>query len=160
MVEHLKHALRGQFEAALAMLEDCLIKCPAEHWDSPIARYPFWHVAYHALCFVDCYLSPSNEDFGRLLEERKSARATDRSLPDLHPLGAEELEAEHPSRRFSRDELRAYVGLCRAKLEAVLGDGPGGETWQTLLGPSGFEWLRFPRLELHIYNIRHVQHHA
>ncbi|KPJ52053.1 hypothetical protein AMJ39_08795 [candidate division TA06 bacterium DG_24] len=26
--------------------------------------------------------------------------------------------------------------------------------------PSGFPWLPFNRFELHLYNIRHIQHHA
>ena len=27
-------------------------------------------------------------------------------------------------------------------------------------GRKGFEWCRFSRGELHLYNIRHIQHHA
>ena len=34
------------------------------------------------------------------------------------------------------------------------------ETEPTLAGPSGFSWRKCSRLELHIYNIRHVQHHT
>jgi hypothetical protein len=63
MVDLTRGAFISQFEAALAMLNECLHKCPAEHWDSLIAKYPFWMVAYHTLCFVDCYLAPSNEAF-------------------------------------------------------------------------------------------------
>jgi uncharacterized damage-inducible protein DinB len=34
------------------------------------------------------------------------------------------------------------------------------ETLQSLQAPSGFEWIKFSRGELHLYNIRHLQHHA
>ena len=51
--------LASQLSASLQMLHDCIARCPAAHWDSPIVKYPFWLVAYHALCFADFYLSPN-----------------------------------------------------------------------------------------------------
>lgn len=138
--------LRAQQEAALAMLAACIERCPDEQWDSPIAKYPFWHVAYHTLCFVDCYLSPSDEAF--------------ETRPEFHPAGRAELEAEYPSRRMTRGELLKYAEFCREKVRRVLGEGPGGETEGSLSSASGFPWLAFNRLELHMYNMRHIQHHA
>jgi hypothetical protein len=132
----------SQFEAALAMLNECIRKCPPEHWDSPIAKYPFWQVAYHTLCFVDCCLAPSYEAF--------ECRA------DLHPAGKAELEEEYPSRRFTQDELRRYSAICLEKLRATI----AAETRETLERPSGFPWLPFSRAELHLSSIRHVQHHT
>lgn len=160
MPSSLNAVLARQMEAALAMLADCVRVCPGEHWDLPIAKYPFWQVAYHALCFVDCYLSPSNEAFHAELAERAASRAGGRGGKagglDLHPAGINELEDEYPSRRFERGELLAYVDLCRGKIGRVLGE-EGGDA---LEGASGFSWLAFTRAELHMYNIRHVQHHA
>jgi hypothetical protein len=151
MTDRLKPILLSQFEAALCMLDDCIRKCPPGHWDGPapthtIAKYPFWLVAYHTLCFVDCYLAPSNEAW--------------QPHPDLHPAGRAELEEEYPSRVFSQDELIRYADICRGKLRAVLGEGPAAETAETLTHPSGFSWLPFSRAELHLYNIRHIQHHT
>ncbi|MBC7834937.1 MAG: DinB family protein [Phycisphaerales bacterium] len=160
MVDHMKAVLRGQFEAALAMFNDCLVKCAPEEWDSAVAKYSFWQVAYHTLCFVDCYLSPGNDEFAKEVARRAVARTNDVSLPDLHPLGMKELEDEYPSRRFTKDELFAYVTICRQRIETVLGDGPESEGGDSLQGPSGFGWLPFSRAELHLYNIRHVQHHT
>jgi uncharacterized damage-inducible protein DinB len=34
------------------------------------------------------------------------------------------------------------------------------ETHKTLEGPSEFPWLPMSRAELHLYNIRHIQHHT
>ncbi len=42
-----------QFEAGLCMIGDCVEKCPEEHWEGMIGRWPFWLVAYHVLCFAD-----------------------------------------------------------------------------------------------------------
>ena len=125
MVEYLRTILTAQFEAALCMAGDCLRKCPAEHWDSPVAKYPFWQVAYHALCFVDFYLSPGEQAFA--------------PRPELHPRGLAEMDDEYPSRRFEREELLAYVTLCRQKVAAAL----AAETEESLQAwcASGGPWL-------------------
>lgn len=140
----------SQFRAALAMLEQCIEACPDDHWDAPIAKYPFWQVVYHTLCFVDCYLTLSNDAFIRAVE----ARATQPFNPQ--PRGMAELEEENPSRRFTRDEMRRYTAMCRQKLDATI----ASESDATIEGPSGFAWLKFSRAELHLYNMRHVQHHT
>lgn len=145
-------ALRGQFEASLAMLRACLEQCPDEHWTDDadparrIARYPFWMVAYHTLCFVDCYLSPSNDRW--------------EPTPRFHPNGRQELEDEYPSRSFSKAELLDYAAFCKDKVARVLGDGPEAQSPESLSARSGFSWLAFTRIELHLYNLRHVQHHV
>jgi hypothetical protein len=149
-------ALAGQLEAALSMLEECVRACPDTQWDERIAKYPFWMVAYHTLCFVDCYLARSNESFTRIVEDRVARRERGEPVADFHPKGMQELEEEYPSRRFSRDELLAYLEHCRGVCRRVLVKGED----EPLDGPSGFSWLAFSRLEAHVYNIRHVQHHT
>lgn len=57
----LNRILTSQFHAALLMLRECIEKCPDEHWDSLIARYTFWQVAYHTLCMIDCRLDLSDD---------------------------------------------------------------------------------------------------
>lgn len=141
MIHLVKSVLTGQFEAALAMLRDCIRTCPPEHWDGIIGKYPFWHVAYHALCFLDLYLTQDEATF---------------ALRPIHPAGWAEFNDEYPSRRFEQRELAEYVEICRNKGVAAL----AAETSESLAGRSGFARLGFTRLELHLYNIRHVQHHA
>lgn len=89
MIDYVKKILTGQFEASLCMMNDCVQKCSQEHWDGKIAKYAFWQVAYHTLCFVDLYLSPNEESF---------------QLRDIHPQGWSEFrdvfDEEFPSRRF------------------------------------------------------------
>lgn len=153
--------LASQLEASLCMLHECIVKCPHDHWRSRIAKYPFWHVAYHTLCFVDCYLSKSNEEFQRLLCVRAEENAANpETNVNFHPAEMNELSEEYPSREFNREELLAYARFCRTKIHEVLGDTPASETADSLQSPSGFSWLPFTRAELHIYNARHVQHHA
>ena len=54
---------------------------------------------------------------------------------------------------YTKAETLAYVDFCRAEVAAQI---PGLD----LDAPSGFYWLPFNKLELQIYNIRHVQQHA
>jgi hypothetical protein len=142
MLEYFKTIVARQFEAALCMADDCLRKCPRQHWDAPVAKYPFWQVAYHVLCFVDYYLSPGEAAF------------TPR--PDLHPRGLAELNEEYPSRRFDRDELLDYVSFCRQKLADAL----AAETQQSLEAWCAFPGRPLSRGELYVYNLRHLQHHV
>ena len=141
MTEYLKQILTGQFEAALCMMNDCVEHCPPEHWDGKIGKYAFWHVAYHTLCFVDLYLTPNEEAF---------------QLRDLHPQGWRELDDEYPSRRFEQPEIARYLAICRQKAVGTI----ASETRASLEGPSGHSRRQFSRGELHLYNLRHVQHHV
>ena len=141
MLDHVRKILTGQFEAALCMLNECIQKCPHDHWDGKIARYAFWPVAYHTLCFVDLYLSPNEASF---------------QFRDVHPHGWSEFNDEFPSRRFDRRELTACLAICRQKATETL----ACETRESLESASGFHWLPFSRGELHLDNIRHIQHHT
>ncbi len=141
MINTVKQMLLGQYEASLSMMNLCLQKCPPEHWDGKVARYPFWQVAYHTLCFLDLYLTPTEKAF---------------QLRDVHPGGWSEFNDEYPSRRFERQELSDYAAICLKKIRDVI----MSETQGSLEGPSGHHRLAFSRAELHLYNIRHVQHHT
>ena len=137
MIDNVRQMLTGQFEAALAMLNDCLQLCPSEHWDGPIAKYSFWQVAYHTLCFVDLYLSRDPANF-------------------QNPFGWRDMEDELAIRRLAREELLSYVQHCRSQAIETF----AAETAESLAGPCGFPRREFSRGELHLYNLRHIQHHT
>ena len=141
MTDYIKAILLGQFEAALCMLRECIEKCPPAHWEAKIANDTFRQVAYHTLFYVDFYLSPSESAF---------------VWRDLHTRGGNERSSTEACIGLSREESLAYVEICRQKLRSVLPN----ETSESLQGPSGFSWLPFTRGEVHLYNIRHMQHHT
>jgi hypothetical protein len=132
--------LTSQYEASLAMLKDCIAACGEEHWEGKIATATFRQIAYHTLFWTDLYLSPSEEAF---------------RLRELHERGGDERRPVL-SAGLSKAETLEYAGICRAKAVETL----AGETREVLEGPSGFSWRQCPRAELHIYDIRHIQHHA
>lgn len=140
MIDYWKQITLGQFEASLAMLKECLERCPPSLWEEKLAALTFRQVAYHTLFFVDFYLSPGEESF---------------TLRDLHQLGGDEREPIN-SPGLDQAATLDYLAICLEKIRSTL----AAETEDSLPSPSGFSWLPFSRGELHIYNLRHVQHHT
>ena len=140
MLDYVTQIVTGQFEASLAMLAECVRVCPAEHFEEKIATITFRQVAYHALFFADFYLSPSEGTF---------------SLRDIHAAGGDE-RRPLPSPGLNKEETLAYAAICREKALEMLAH----ETQESLEGPSGFSGYQCSRGELHLINIRHLQHHT
>ena len=65
MIEYLRQILTSQYEASLAMINQCVVACEPQHWEGKIANDSFRQIAYHTLFFTDLYLSPSEEKFVR-----------------------------------------------------------------------------------------------
>jgi hypothetical protein len=135
-----RSAIRRQFHAAMDMLGNAIDACPDTIWFDP-GRHAFWYLAFHTLFFVDLYLSEQDES---------------RFHPPP-PFGLTELdEGVLPARAYGKDELRAYLGHCRKKLDAVI--AAMTETWVANRCP--FPYRGMSNGELLLYNMRHVQHHA
>jgi hypothetical protein len=140
MLEYWKPILVSQYEGALSMLLHCIEGCPPEHWESKVAQGTVRWVVYHTLFYTDLYLSRSNDGF---------------ILRELHERGGDERRPE-ASVGLPKEESLAYLPLCREKmLESI-----ANETEESLAGPSGFFWYEITRGEMHLVNIRHIQHHT
>ena len=140
MTKLILDSLTSQFEASLAMLRQCIAACPPEHFEDKIANDTFRQVAYHTLFFFDFYLAPSESAF---------------QLRDLHKTGGDERSPDL-SPGLSKEDALALLSLCRQQIATTL----NAETADSLAGPTGFSRRKTARLELHIYNIRHTQHHV
>jgi hypothetical protein len=149
MLDLFRQSIANQFGGSLKMLEDCISKCEQPQWTAPVAKFPFWHLAYHILFYTDLYLSPSLADFRPPSFHRADANFLGRQpFPPF-----KEVLAGPP---FEKRQLIDYLKSCRGKVVAIM----AGETESSLAGPSGFDWIPFPRLQLHLYNLRHIQHHT
>ena len=138
-----KPALEHQFAAALQMLENAVRACPAPDWDdaSLAVKHRFWYLTYHTLFWMDFYLS-----------EREAGFAP----PPPYTLGEFDPDGVYPDRTYAVSELLAYLEHDRAKLRralASLTEARAGES-------CGFTRRDMSVLELHLYSLRHVQHHA
>ena len=140
MSNYLSTILLGQYEASLCMLRETLVACPEEQWTGKIAFLRFGEAAYHVLFFTDYYLTQSEAAF---------------ELRELNVRGGDERKVVF-SPGLSRAETIEYLDICRKKMQETI----AAETQQSLEAPARFERRNFSRGELHIYNIRHVQHHA
>jgi hypothetical protein len=135
--------------ASIDMLENPLRLCPdrlwtARLWNDPAQRAEFsefWYVAYHALFWLDLYLTGSVEGF---------SPPPPYTLDELDPAGL------LPERRYTRDELLAYLDhdrqKCRMTIEAL--------TDERARQPCKFSWGELSFAELLLDNLRHVQEHA
>jgi hypothetical protein len=147
MLNLLQQILINQFEAALCALDHSVARCPKELWNAPVARYPLCQVAFHALFFTDYYL----EKTPATLREQNFHQANSAFFADY-----EQLEDREPVALYPLEQIRSYATYCRQKAVATI----TAETEADLAAQCGFPPKLFSRAELHVYNIRHVQHHA
>jgi uncharacterized damage-inducible protein DinB len=123
------------------MLNDSVAACRDEYWEGRIVNGTFRQIAYHTLFCADLYLSRGDDEF---------------ELRELHHRGGDE-RGDALSPGLSREGTLAYVQVCRQKAA----DSLGAETEASLRGPCGFPWRKgMTRAELHVYNVRHIQHHT
>src|SRR5262249_18513593 len=68
----------------------------------------------------------------------------------------EEFEDRPQVLMYEKPFLLSYIQHVRGKAQDTI----ARESAEVLSGPSGFSWRKCSRAELHIYNIRHIQHHS
>jgi len=149
-------ALWRQFGAAIDMLENALLACPASLWQEclwsvpPPPEFPpqfaeFWYVTFHALVWLDLYLSGLPEE-----EFAPPAPFAQGGLDSVEAL---------PERPYTKEELRTYLVSMRQKCQTKL----LALTDEQALRSVEYPWSEgqpISYLELQLYNLRHVQEHA
>jgi hypothetical protein len=140
-------ALLRQYFAALSTLEQCIAFFDGETWAESHPDMPVNQVVFHTLFFADLYLNHGDEDF----RKQQFHRENPGFFQDY-----EELEDQVQTNFYDRDTCRTYLEHCRAKADATL----RGESAEILAGDCGYPRRGLSRVELHVYNVRHVQHHA
>ena len=147
MLDTCKKLLANQYEAALCTLSTCIDKCPESACDMRIGIYPFSQVAFHTLFFADYFLGPNDASF----REQPFHRDNAEFFGDY-----EQLEDREPVSVYDRPSLQKYVKHSRNKAVETI----ASETADSLSTQADFERRDFSRAELHVYTIRHIQHHA
>ncbi len=149
-------ALWRQYDAAITMLEHALLACPdplwtARLWSTPVPPYfppqfgEFWYVTFHALVWLDLYLSGAPE--------------ADFAPPAPFAQGEVDSREALPKQPYTRQELRAYLVSTRQKCRTLLlrlSD-------EQMRRPVEYPWSAgqpISYFELQLYNLRHVQEHA
>src|SRR3954453_19184031 len=146
---NLKTSIWRQFGASIDYLADTMSDCPdgrwlSSMWEKPNEKAEFsqvWYRVYHALFWLDLYLTGAEEGF---------------VPPTPFTLIEQDDDGPLPERPYTKDELRAYLDYGRAKCGATI-EALTDETTQRL---CRFSWGECSFLELLLYNMRHVQEHA
>lgn len=136
----IKNAVRSQFASAIDMLENAINACPDDVWDDGTRR-PCWYNAYHALFWLDLYLFGSVKGF---------VPPPPFNLDELLPDGP------RPDPPVTKDQLLDYLRQCRKKCRTAIAE----LTEAKMRATHRFGWGEATGLELLLYNMRHVQHHA
>ncbi|HUI88882.1 MAG TPA: hypothetical protein VLX61_09165 [Anaerolineales bacterium] len=125
---NLKPILQSQYLSALAMLKQAVFNCPPETWDDAQDKAKFWFVAYHRPRYAHQYLKAKDQDYPRWEQRRHSK----------------------PGVPFSKKQILE-------RLAAVEQDVAEQIPIMNLNEKTGAAGNLANRLELQIYNIRHIQ---
>lgn len=128
---NIKLILQSQYLAALAMFKQAVVQCPPAVWNDKRDKDRFWYVAYHTLRFAHQYLKAKDEGYPRW-EQRPHA---------------------NPGVPFTKDEILE-------KLAQVEQDVHEQIPLMNLEEKTGATGALANKLELQIYNIRHIQQHT
>lgn len=140
--------LASQYKASLGMLRQTLERIPEEEWNNDEYGNPNWQIAYHTIWATKLYLGANLNSyipFENVIEGAESLG------------GAEEWENPNDNLKVegyhTKEELLSYVHSIYDNLVQSIQQLPIDQS-------SGFEWYPYSRMELHINNIRHIQHHT
>jgi DinB superfamily len=147
MLDVYKESITNQYEAVFCTLASCVERCPDANWQRAVGNLTFCQVAFHALFYADVYLGRDLKS----LREQPFHRDHAAVFADY-----EELEDRAQRAVYDKRFITDYLRHCREKASSVI----ASETAETLHRRPGFDWLPFSRAEVHVYNIRHAQHHA
>ena len=134
----LKTIVWNQFGASIDMLENAIDACPSTFWNTD---KKFWYNAFHCLFFLDYYLSPNPKDF---------------APPE--PFTLSEFEDKMPDNVYSKNELLIYLQFCREKAYNFITNLTDETLKNNWVNES--KTMDYPVIEILLYNMRHVQHHA
>ncbi len=123
--------IQSQYLAALEMLKQVIVLCPAALWNAPGDKDKVWRFAYHTLFYAHLYIENTREDF----TPWEKHHDPDTGIP------------------FSQEEVLEYLAFVQQHIKERL-------PLLNLESPSGFHWLPFNKLELQFYSIRHIQQHT
>jgi hypothetical protein len=147
----LRTALKVQYHAGLAMLAECVEKCPDEMWLEGKHPRRFWRIAFHAAFFTHLYLG----------QDEAALQPWPGRKPGVHhrlweaPADMEPYDLPEDAPVYSRQEMLDYIRFVDRLVDATV-DGLDLETEDT-----GFSWYKpMGKLSHQLMNLRHIQGHV
>jgi hypothetical protein len=147
MIAALKESLWKQFGASIDMLKNAISLWPEDRWST---KKKFFYNAYHCLVFLDYYLTyPASRNFSSSLPF---------TLAEQGFVIEDAIDDVIPDRIYSKKELLDYLHSSREKCYRVISGLTEENINDRWIEPDGH--MNYSILELLLYNMRHVQHHA
>ena len=147
----LRQALKEQYHAGLAMLAECVEKCPESTWLEGEHPRMFWRIAFHAAFFTHLYLGQDEEAFQPWPGRREG----------IHhglwrrPWEVEPYELPEGAEIYQRSEMLGYIRFVDGLVDSVV-DQLNLDSDET-----GFSWYRnMSKLSHQLMNLRHLQGHV
>jgi DinB family protein len=146
MITVLKESLWKQFGASADMLKNAIMQWPEAYWDT---NKKFFYMAYHVLVFMDYYLTMPPDNFSSLLPF---------TITEPADRPAEAIDDVIPDRLYSKKELLDYLQSTREKCHKFIAGLTAEKLEERWIEEEG--GMNYAVLEIVLYNMRHVQHHA
>lgn len=147
----LREALKEQYHAGLAMLAECVEKCPEELWRE--GRHPrtFWRIAFHTAFFTHLYLGQNEAAFQPWPGRRAGIH---HRLWD-EPARVEPYELPEGAPSYEKAEIRDYIRYVDALID------PTVDALDLAADETGFSWYpNMGKLSHEFMNLRHLQGHV
>lgn len=147
MLNLLKQSLWNQFGASIDMVENAISHCPDELLESN--KRLFYNI-YHTLIFLDYYMTIPPKDFTSPLPF---------TLKEPEEIPEEALDDVIPDRFYTKTELLDYLQSRRKKAYEIISNLTEKDLSERFIEEFK-DGKNYSFLEILIYNMRHVQHHA
>ena len=147
----LREALKEQYHAGLAMLAECVAKCPEDVWLAGEYPRPFWRIAFHAAFFTHLYMG-QNEAAFQPWPGRKEG---------IHeglwqqPFEVEPYELPEDAEIYLSNEMLDYIRYVDTLV------APTVAQLDLDIDETGFGWYKnMSKLSHQLLNLRHLQGHV
>lgn len=165
-----RDAFKEQYHAGLAMLVECIERCPDDLWSAPNPLTPttsdpknpewnglersFWRIAFHNIYFTHLYLAQGEDAF----QPPPSNLAVRREEFDgmwHKPWALEPYEFAPGTKPCTQGEIIEYIKFVDSLIDTTI-DGLDLDSPE-----SGIRWYKdFPKLSHELLNLRHLQGHV
>ena len=152
----LRAALKEQYHAGLAMLRQCVERCPDDMWLEGTHPRPYWRIAFHAAFFTHIYLGQDEAVFNDSFPRAPSVVVKSLGAEGWKQCGeVEPYELPEGAPPVSQIELLEYLTYIERLVDSTV-DALDLDTDQ-----SGFSWYKnMSKLSHQLLNLRHIQGHV
>jgi hypothetical protein len=152
----LRQALKEQYHAGLAMLAECVDKCPDSMWIEGVHPRTFWRIAWHASFFAHFYLVQNEEAFNGSIEDWPMAVRTALGVSDSQKtVKVQPYDLPKRATPLTRAQLQEYITYVNGVVDDAV------DRLDLECSETGFPWYRnMTKLSHELMNLRHIQGHV